>query len=383
MLKISTRLRRFATSPSGSRTHVRPLRVAIISSLAAVVSVFALVAIASAHDVYTTNVYINGTTTCAAAVAGHNTTNSTPPQPKDVTLPADCSVSTTGTAITPATGTPYPVVSVSSFPASVYDTASVQNDTGTNSEAITYTLYQGAPSTTPGSSCPLAGNFPNGDSAKTTIPAGGTSQTIFADDSPSYPTYTHDNYTSGTSVSPTFTISTPGTYYFIAYTPYDDPSTGLNFTYGITCEPFTVSPLTPGLSTTPSVNGSTASDSATVTGTPTPSGKVTFTLFNSSNTQIGTPDTESINNAGVATTTENFGTLLSGSYYFVGVYSGDMTYSPLTGSHETLTISPPACTSGCGGGGGGSPTDSLSTTPDVTGLSATDVATVTGSAGIP
>jgi len=135
-------------------------------------------------------------------------------------------------------------------------------------------------------------------------------------------------------------------------------------------------------------SGTTASDSATVSGSSgTPTGSVTFTLYSGTSptgTATGYTNTQTLNGSGSATSTVT-GTLTPGSYYFLVSYTATgSTYSSITqGSPEPFTIPPVACTSGCGGGGGGSPTDSLSTTPDVVGLSATDVATVTGSAATP
>jgi hypothetical protein len=174
-----------------------------------------------------------------------------------------------------------------------------------------------------------------------------------------------------------------GDYYFMV--TYSGDGTYLGATG--TAEAFTISKATSSLNTTPSVSGFTATDSASVTGTSgTPTGTVTFTLY-SGTSPSGTlvagysdANVALVNGSAPSTST---GTLAVGSYYFMVTYSGSSTYSGATGTAEAFTISNPGCTSGCGGGGGGSPTDSITTTPNVTGNSATDSATVTGSAGTP
>ena len=141
------------------------------------------------------------------------------------------------------------------------------------------------------------------------------------------------------------TFTTAGTYYVQAVYSSGGPNpTTVSSQCG--SEVVTVTTQTPVVATTPSESGTSASDSVTVTGAtggPAPTGTVTFTLYNSSNTVVGTADTEALtsasgSNVASASTTESFSGLAAGSYYFVAVYNGDGTYSSVTGSHEDVTI---------------------------------------------
>ena len=140
--------------------------------------------------------------------------------------------------------------------------------------------------------------------------------------------------------------------------------------------------LTPTVATTPNPATSSATDSVTVSGAgATPTGTVDFKLYTSTGTLVGTDAGVVLGGAGTATST-SFTGLAPGSYYFVATYNGDGTYTSLVGVHETFSIatippppvSPPSAPT---------PSASLSTLPTVTGLSATDSATVSGTAGTP
>ena len=211
----------------------------------------------------------------------------------------------------------------------------------------------------------------------------------------------NQNLVGGTATSSAFSYAglANGTYHFVAvYTPdsgtggsayYTSGSDGGTSTQSSEGESFSINtpppppppstPPTASLSTTPSVNGLSASDFATVSGTGnTPTGSVTFTLYQGDPTgnhtavsSFGTGGSAkvSLSASGTATSPTASG-LAAGNYYFMVTYSGDTTYSAITpGSPEPFSIA--------------FQTALLGTTPTVTGLSATDAATVTGTSGTP
>jgi hypothetical protein len=87
--------------------------------------------------------------------------------------------------------------------------------------------------------------------------------------------------------------------------------------------------------------GRSVTDEAVVNGNyGTPTGSVTFDLFNSANctgTAFAT-DVEGL--SGGNATSASFGPLAAGSYSFMATYSGDITYIGGSGSCETLTVLP-------------------------------------------
>src|SRR5205807_520302 len=73
--------------------------------------------------------------------------------------------------------------------------------------------------------------------------------------------------------------------------------------------------------------GDTIRDTATVTGTPTPTGSVTFKLFSDAScTNLVFSDTESL--SGGQATAASFTPTSAGTYYWVDSYSGDSRYNP-------------------------------------------------------
>ncbi|MGC8498036.1 MAG: Ig-like domain-containing protein, partial [Acidimicrobiales bacterium] len=116
------------------------------------------------------------------------------------------------------------------------------------------------------------------------------------------------------------------------------------------------------VNTTPSPSGTSATDSATVSGGyGTPTGTVTFTLYKGtapSGTATGYSDTVTLS-GGTATSSTASG-LAAGNYYFLVSYSGDGTYGATTGSAEPFSI--------------GLQNASVNTTPSPSGTSATDSA---------
>ena len=98
------------------------------------------------------------------------------------------------------------------------------------------------------------------------------------------------------------------------------------------------------LSTTPAVIGTSATDGAKVSGTSgTPAGTVTFTLYSgtSPSGKLVTGYTaDTVILTGGQATSASTGTLAVGSYYFMVSYSGNATYSAITGTVELFIITP-------------------------------------------
>ena len=329
MLRNFPRIRRSRSRANGGGTKVRPVRIAVASILAATASVFVITAVASAHDVYSTTVYSGGTTVY----------DGSSPDGPSYTNGLQGTSGTTGTAISNN--------AILNAPATVYDTAKVQNESSNTSVTMTFNLYFGSVPT----GCPTTGPNTN----KTPIPSGWLQQEVIpANPSPSFPEYTASwgghNWLYGTSVSPTFnTITTPGNYYFVAYTPYDDPSSGLNFTFGITCEPFTVQgKASPGLNTVPSSGASPSSiglgqsftDTATLTGAHSPTGSITFDVYNNANCTGTVLFTSTNGLSGNSATSGSYTPPSAGSYYIAASYPGDGNNNSASSacSNEVVTV---------------------------------------------
>ena len=329
MLRNFPRIRRSRSRANGGGTKVRPVRIAVASILAATASVFVITAVASAHDVYSTTVYSGGSTVY----------DGSSPDGPSYTNGLQGTSGTTGTAISNN--------AILNAPATVYDTAKVQNESSNTPVTMTFNLYQGSVPT----GCPTTGPNTN----KTPIPSGWLQQEVIpANPSPSFPEYTAswggNNWLYGTSVSPTFnTITTPGNYYFVAYTPYDDPSSGLNFTFGITCEPFTVQgKASPGLNTVPSSGASPSSiglgqsftDTATLTGAHSPTGSITFDVYNNANCTGTVLFTSTNGLSGNSATSGSYTPPSAGSYYIAASYPGDGNNNSASSacSNEVVTV---------------------------------------------
>ncbi|HUV57295.1 MAG TPA: hypothetical protein VMV96_00660, partial [Acidimicrobiales bacterium] len=175
----------------------------------------------------------------------------------------------------------------------------------------------------------------------------------------------------------TATGLSPGSYYFMV--TYSGDANYSAITPG-SPENFSVGQLAASLTTTPSVNGTSASDFARVTGTSgTPTGSVTFSLYSGiapNGTLVSgyNTNTVNLNSSGTATSVTATG-LSAGSYYFMVTYSGDANYSAITpGSPENFSVGTPPPPP---------PGNSLITTPSVNGTSASDFARVTGTSGTP
>jgi hypothetical protein len=182
--------------------------------------------------------------------------------------------------------------------------------------------------------------------------------------------------TSGTATSPAFTGLAPGGYYFVATYSGDGTYTSLvgqDEAFSLVTPP-PPPPPSASLSTTPAVVGASATDSATVSGTfGTPTGTVTFTLYSGtypSGTVVSGYPAETVSLSSGHASSATTGTLAAGSYYFMVTYNGNATYPAITsGTIEPFSVAFQ------------SPT--LSTTPNVTGTTASDSATVSGTSGTP
>ena len=219
---------------------------------------------------------------------------------------------------------------------SATDGAKVSGTSGTPAGTVTFTLYSG---TSP------SGKLVTGYTADTVILTGGQA----------------------TSAS-TGTLAVGSYYFMVSYSGNATYSSATS-----TAEPFCIAFQTATLSTTPAVTGTSATDGAKVSGTSgMPTGTVTFTLYSGTSPSgklvTGyTADTVTLVNGGA--TSVSTGTLTPGSYYFMVSYSGNATYSSATSTAEPFSIAFQTAT--------------LATTPNVTGLSATDGATVSGTSGMP
>jgi len=365
MIRVFPRNRR-SESRNGTRVMRGTAWVGVISLIAGLSSIFVVSGVASAHDVVSTTIYTGATPACTASGATDNTPGFVGP------IYTSCTESG-GSAITGSTTLP--------APATVFDTAYVHNMGTPTTVELTYDLFQGTP-TTCGVSSGISG-FPD-------LPYSAPYQRkyVYANPSSSFP-YTSKNVNGynvpyGTSVSPAFTGLAAGSYYIIAYTDWNVPSLIGNVggstsqLYApITCEPFTVGAATPSILTTPSVSGTSAHDSATVSGTSgTPTGTVTFNLYKTSSSSpssggslVYTSSAVTLS-GGTATSPTDSG-LAPGYYYWVDSYSGSGTYSPIASSSaEPFSIA--------------TSTPTLNLTPSSPSCSTASVsATVSGSSGTP
>jgi hypothetical protein len=204
------------------------------------------------------------------------------------------------------------------------------------------------------------------------------------------PLFTVTVGTIGTAVttvnSGSFGSLTTGTYYVQATYNGDGNNSAASSPCG--SEIVSVSLATPSLSTKPTISGTTATDTVTFTGTPAPSGMVTFTLYEGTYPDVSTvvySDTETLVDGMVTSSASP--SLSAGSYFYLVTYTGDSTYAPIAvGTAPEVVVVTTAPPSGGGGGGGAAPAAvslSLSTSPTVSGSTATDTATVNGSGATP
>jgi hypothetical protein len=148
----------------------------------------------------------------------------------------------------------------------------------------------------------------------------------------------------GAASSKSYTTTGPGTDYWVA--TYNGDVNNVIVASGLAAEPVTVKVGTPAINTTVSagsiVVGSTISDTATVTGGDSPTGTVTFNLYNNA-TGTGTPLFTDANEplAGGGASSKNYTTTAAGTDYWVATYNGDVNnLSAASGlAAEPVTVS--------------------------------------------
>ncbi len=129
-----------------------------------------------------------------------------------------------------------------------------------------------------------------------------------------------------------YTTTATGTDYWVA--TYNGDSNNSPVTSGTTLEPVTITPATPAITTTQmpasATVGTGIADQAAVTGGFSPTGTVTFKLYNNPN-GAGTPlfiNTQPLS-GGMATSQAYIATA-TGTDYWVAAYNGDSNNSPVT-----------------------------------------------------
>ena len=159
-----------------------------------------------------------------------------------------------------------------------------------------------------------------------------------------------------TATSASYTTTATGTDYWVA--TFNGDSNNSKVTSGATAEPVTITPTTPGISTSQqpaaaSLDSSIA-DKATVTGlvSPSSSDTVTFNLYSSATTQNSTTllysntQTVSLSGSTATATSAGYTAAMTGTDYWVATFSGDSNNASVTSgaTAEPVTISPPSVT---------------------------------------
>ncbi len=331
MKNVFSKSARVGSGTNGRKSGMRPLRLSSISMALALGSVLAFSAVAGACSVYSTQVYTAGGSAVAAGGS----------------VPA-------GTT--------------------VYDTATVQDPTG---YYVTFNLYstsKACPShdSSYGNTAASAAGYLAGlglvtPQSDTPAEIGKSGGNIVADPA---------NNSEGLGTSDNFPPLAAGSYFLIAYN---------NAGYIGPCETFTVVKAQPTIKTQTSSSSIAApgsfTDTATVSGGASPTGSVTFNVYSGS-TCSGTPAATNSSTLSSGSATSTPFTLPVGSYEVQAVYSGDSNNLGATsacGTEPFTVTSPPPPSSPPSS----PPSASLSTTPTVNGLSATDIATVSGTSGMP
>jgi hypothetical protein len=150
---------------------------------------------------------------------------------------------------------------------------------------------------------------------------------------------------SGVATSPGYTATATGTDYWVA--TYNGNSNNVSVSSGTASEPVTITPATPAINTSQqpatAIVGSSIADTATVTGGYSPTGTVTFNLYNNS-AGTGTPLATDANVplvSGVATS-PGYTATATGTDYWVATYNSDSNnFSVSSGTAlEPVTITP-------------------------------------------
>jgi hypothetical protein len=153
-----------------------------------------------------------------------------------------------------------------------------------------------------------------------------------------------ESLSAGTATSASYTPTAPGTYHWVA--TYNGDSNNSSVASGLLDEPVTINKATPSIATsqqpaTVTVGGSIA-DQATVSGGDSPTGTVTFNLYNNLH---GTgpalfTDTEPLSNG--SATSASFTTTATGTDYWVATYNGDSNNNSVSSglAAESVSIHP-------------------------------------------
>ena len=146
----------------------------------------------------------------------------------------------------------------------------------------------------------------------------GTGTPLFTD--------TNVSLVSATATSTGYTTTATGTDYWVA--TYNGNANNISVASGVAAEPVAVTAATPTISTTVStasiVVGGAISDSATVSGGYSPTGTVTFNLYNNA-TATGTPLSTDANEplSGGVATSKSYTTTATGTDYWIATYNGN------------------------------------------------------------
>ncbi|MDQ1442176.1 MAG: hypothetical protein QOG97_2404 [Acidimicrobiaceae bacterium] len=169
------------------------------------------------------------------------------------------------------------------------------------------------------------------------------------------PVFTSTVPVSGNGVypSPPFTVTTPGTYNWVAAYSGDTNNNNVNSPCGAANESVVVTPATPAISTVASASvpvGGTITDTATLSGGANPTGTITFTSFGPNNaTCTGTAtftSTVPVTAGNGNYTSPTFAPTATGTYRFVASYNGDANnasvISGCNDANESVIVTPAA-----------------------------------------
>jgi hypothetical protein len=277
----------------------------------------------------------------------------------------------------PHSGTFTPTSPGSYYWQAVYsgDSNNAGASSGCSSEPLTVNKAATGITTTPSAGVPVGGNVSDRASLNGSYnPTGSIVFTLYSNSACSTQVFTSTNpISSGSATSGSYLAAAVGTYYWKAYYAGDSNNTGFTTACGTGQETVAVGKASPTISTTPSAGvtvGGVVSDKASLTGSYSPTGSITFTLYSNSacSTQVFT-STNAL--SGTSATSGSYPTTAAGTYYWKASYAGDANNTPFTTpcgtSGETVTV------------GKASPTISTSATGSVTvGGTVSDTAALTG-----